>query len=167
MRSTALLILVGLGACKDDDGILPADTDGAGDNCGETPPVIETLTVTYGGMTDPDLDDSCGAVAVPLVNITAHATDEDGDLHYWTMHTWWDTEVDEAVDTSGEAITVSSTQGLSCRTFEADLTTILCLSGEPPYSTPVEWAASVSDDLDHDSNVVITTFTTPSSDGTQ
>ncbi len=166
MARTALLMVVGLAACKGDDGVLPADTNGAGDDCGETPPVIETLTVTNAGMTDPAVDDTCGAVAVPLVRITAHTTDEDGDLHYWTMHTWWDTVVDGAVDTSVASTEVSSTQGLSCRTFTADLATILCLTGDPPYATPVEWAATVSDDLDNDSSVVITTFTTPHADGT-
>lgn len=167
MRHTALLVLLAAGACKGDDGVLPADTDGAGDDCGVQPPVLETLTVTNAGMMDPAEDDSCGPVAVPLVRITAHTTDEDGDLHYWTMHTWWDTVVDGTVDTSGESVQVSSTQGLPCRTFTADLTTILCLTGDPPYATEVEWAATVSDDLDHDSEVVITTFTTPASDGSQ
>ena len=166
MRHTALLLLLAVCACKGDEGTLPADTDGAGDDCGVAPPVLETLTVTYEGMMDPAEDDSCGAVAVPILHITAHTTDEDGDLHYWTMRTWWDTVVGDGVDTSGESVEVSSTQGLPCRTFTADLTTILCLTGDPPYATEVEWAATVSDDLDHESEVVITTFTTPHADGT-
>ena len=167
MARTALLVLMLVGACKgDDDGIIPADTNGAGDDCGDAAPVLESLTLSNAGMADPAVDDACGADAVPLLNITAHATDEDGDLHYWTMHTWWDADVDGTVDTSGESIQVSSTQGLACRTFEADLTTILCLTGSPPYATEIEWAATVSDDVDHDSNLVIQTFTTPHADGT-
>jgi hypothetical protein len=166
MRRTVVLGVLVLVACNGDEGTLPADSDGANDACGEALPVIESLTIANAGMTDPTTDDSCGAEFVPLVRITAHATDEDGDLHYWTMNTWWDTELDDTVDTTGSSIEVSSTQGLDCRTFEADLTMILCLSGDPPYSTPVEWAAVVSDDQNHASNVAITTFTTPASDGT-
>ena len=126
MSRTALLMVMWVGACKgDDDGILPADTNGAGDDCGDAAPVLQSLTLSNAGMMDPAVDDACGATAVPLLNITAHATDDDGDLHYWTMHTWWDADVDGTVDTSGESIQVSSTQGLACRTFVLEASPLL------------------------------------------
>lgn len=159
------LVLIAVACNGEETGTLPADSDGAGADCGTNPPVIETLDITFDGMSDPAVSDVCGAEPVPMLRIQARATDEDGDLHYWQMRVRWDETVDAAVAATAESVEVTGSVGLECGVFTADVATLLCLGGEPPYNTEIEWAAVVSDDLDHESNEVIAVYTTPSASG--
>lgn len=157
-------VLAFLAACTsgDDTGTLPADS-GAGDNCGDTPPVIETLEIVDGGMSDPAESDVCGSEPTPRIRINVKAHDDDGDLHYWQMRVGWDAAVDGSVGTNAE---VEGSIGNSCDVPDANLAMILCVTGDPALDSDLEFGAVILDDMGHESGAPqIALFHTPDAEG--
>ena len=156
-----------LGACggseEDSDQTIEAG-DGASAECGSNPPVIEELVISDAGMSS---GDECGDSVRPMIRIQANASDPDGDLHYWTLRVWWDDAIDS--QTSGEYSEVGGTSGDECAVHTAQLAMKLCVTGDPPFSTPLEFGAVLFDDEDNASNAgepAFATFTTPDESGT-
>lgn len=156
-----------LGACNGEDAeetdAITAG-DGASAECGSTPPVIEELVVSDAGMST---GDECGDSIRPMIRVQANSSDADGDLHYWTLRVWWDDVIDS--QESGEYAEVGGTSGEDCRVSTAQLAMKLCVTGDPPFSTPMEFGAVLFDDEDNASNggePIFATFTTPDESGT-
>lgn len=169
LRGLLVLTLVAASSgCTDDGedtGVIIADgTDDPG--CGETPPSIDQFTVTYQGMSE---GDACGDEIHPLIRIETVASDADSDLTYWTLRVWYDDTIDGQVAAEGEYFEVFGTlSDEECDVANATVAMLLCVTGNPPYSTELEFGAVLMDDSDNKSNdgvTVVQVFTTPDADG--
>ena len=167
MRQVLMLaVLAVLSACKGEgeDQTDPIEAgNGASAECGLTPPVIEELVVSDAGMST---GDACGDSIRPMIRVQANSSDQDGDLHYWTLRVWWDEVIDS--QESGEYAEVGGTSGDDCAVSTAQLAMKLCVTGNPPFSTSIEFGAVLFDDEDNASNggkPVFATYTTPDEAG--
>jgi hypothetical protein len=125
---------------------------GRGDDCGETNPVIQELTVA---VTDPQIyETSQGPRCLPTVSITVVPFDEDGDLHYYLMDVWWDDEIDGVVAPQGPFQRIEGTiQGEECEvTSVPGITMRLGIGGSPPYETEIEFGVVIEDATGNRSN---------------
>jgi hypothetical protein len=154
-------------ACNGD----PEDTDvipaggGSSEECGENPPEIETFAISDEGMST---GDECGDTSRPMIRLAADATDADGDLHYWTLRVWYDDVVDDTIDTSADCAEVFGTAGEDCDVPAVNVAMLLCVTGDPPFETEMEFGAVLFDDRDNPSSggePVIEVFTTPDASG--
>ncbi len=160
MRWTVMALAMGCAGEEDTSGTVP--TTGASDECGDHAPVIETLDITYDGMSE---GDACGAESRPLLRFATTNSDEDQDLHYWTLTIRYDDVIDGEVSESAEAFEVFSELGEACSVEQASAAMILCVTGDPPFDTELEWGVVIADDSDNESDMWVTTFRTPESDG--
>lgn len=153
-----LAVLVGCGSDAATDEV------GASAECGDAAPIIETLTVVDAGLSDPATSATCGDTPTPRVRAQAHATDADGDLHYWSMRVWWDVTIDGVVAEDAASAEVYGEVGDACEVAQADLGVVLCVAGDLPSGREVEFVATVADDEAHVSArdaSPVAVFTTP------
>ncbi len=131
--------------------------------CGDNGPTVEALTITDNGFF------SCEAQSWPSALLLAEVSDPDGDLTFYTYRVWWDTVLDGAVDTGGSYVEVYETLADdACTIGDADVGLILCITGNPPYETDVEFGVVIYDQKGNPSNggaAFIATFRTPDSNG--
>jgi hypothetical protein len=98
------------GQARDNDGVCvqiaegdtdtDTDSDSDADGCGTEAPTLTALTVSDGGLYDFSGDE------YPSVLLEYSMEDNDGDLHEFTAHVWWDIEIDGQVATVGNPDTV-------------------------------------------------------------
>jgi hypothetical protein len=158
---------VALAACKGEE---PVDTDPitattGNPACGETDPVVEALTITNDGMSE---GDQCGGTSRPQVRIETDGHDDDGDLHYWTLRVWWDEDVDGVVDPHTAYQEVHGTAGDDCTVDDLTSAMLLCVNGNPPFATELDFGVVLIDALEHKSNggePIVQSFTTPDESG--
>lgn len=162
-----LLPILGLTACgsKEDSAAqdIPPPVPSDEVACGDSAPTIEALTIADNGFFQ------CEQKDWPSLLITAETTDPDGDLTFYEYRLWWDTEVDDHVDTSGSYLDVVKTlSDGDCDVPSANLAMILCITGNPPYSADVEFGVVIYDaegNPSHGGEATVASFTTPDADG--
>lgn len=134
------------------------------DSCGDTAPVLEVVVAEEGGI---ETTDACGDPNTPYIHVTGTVADTDGDLHAYTVHLGWDSTIDGAVEVSGsDAVEATGTYGMACGVTKLDIQLKLCVTGNPPYATELEFGMTVTDSEGQTSNLATTVFTTPNEDGT-
>ncbi len=166
LSSLAVLFLV---ACKgevEDTDVLVAGT-GGDDDCGLTDPTIQSMEVLAHDMSG----DECGSESFPRIRLAINGHDEDGDLTYWEMRSWWDTGLDGVIDTAEPYSEVyGSLDGDLCEVKEANLGLILCVTGNQlEFETDYEFGVllfDVGDNASDEGVPAIATFKTPARDGT-
>lgn len=162
-----LLTLAGCtpgGGQGDDTDTIPIPDGHKDEDCGETPPVVELVTIEDGGLHDFE------GTMLPTIKISADTTDADGDLHYYEMMVWWDLVVDGQVEAEGTPLnTYGTLSDTDCSVDDVTLSMIMGLrGGDPPYSTEVEFGVRIYDDLMHESNegeLATASFTLPDANG--
>jgi hypothetical protein len=165
--TVSCLGLAACGASDSDTDSLPA-SGGAGDECGETIPVIEALVVEDAGMSE---GDECGAEIRPRLRVGVEASDADGDLHYYTLKVWYDDVVDGEVLPEGDRVFQVDGpvgEGDACSVLGANVGMLLCVTGDPPFATEIEFGVVVFDDMDNassDGDPQEFVFTTPDASG--
>ncbi len=131
--------------------------------CGDNAPTVEAVAIADNGFFQCEQEDW------PSITLTATTTDPDADLTFYQYRLWWDTTVDGFVDTDGSYLEVQKTlSDEDCSVPEVDLTMILCITGNPPYETEVEFGVVVLDEKGNESNggeAAIGVFTTPDANG--
>lgn len=160
----------GLPGDTDDDN--DTDTTGSGGNeCADdggagTPPEASNLRIEDDGMAN---GADCEGELVPMLRLSLHASDPDGDLHYYTLLLAFDTEIDGVVDVGDAPIEDQGTKGDKCAVAEADVIKAMCVRGAPiPFSTTLEFGAVLHDAAGLAANggePLITVFTTPDEEG--
>lgn len=165
-----LLPLAALAACNGD----PKDTseppplsldDTAEDtDCDAHAPVVTEVLVENGG------EHSFEGDMLPSLLVKTTAEDEDGDLDVMSVKLWWDTEVDDFVDTEGTPqVTGSPVQmrDLPCGVASGQYLLYLPVIGVPlAYSTTYEVAAKAADSHNVESeDYTIGVGTTPDENG--
>ncbi len=148
------LLLLSLAGCSwsaetvEETDDIPIPDGHKDEECGETAPVVEAVYVQDGGMHDFE------GTMLPTIRISADTVDEDGDLHYYEMHVWWDLVVDGHVEPEGVPMDVYGTlSDTECSVDDVTLSMIMGLrGGDPPYSTEVEFGVRILDDLENESN---------------
>ena len=157
------LVAMGCDGGGDDDD----DTDVGIQPCGSADPVVEEITVQTFSYVFSEGEDPLPAIAV-----MARTTDDDGDLHSYTMRMWWDDTIDGRVLTEEE---FSETYGdvpdtTRCETNEVGFTQVLALNGAavaPPFDTTVELGVVVIDAAGNESaggETTVHEFTVPAED---
>ena len=145
-RPFLLLTLLASACAPGGDGSssgIPIPT-GSASGCGDAAPIVTNLAIEDGGARP------TGGVTL-LTRVTA--TDNDGDLHYYTLRLWWDDVVDGVVDTSqpyNEVYGELSENG--CSVPQAMLTMSLTTTGTPPFDTELDFGVLVYDDEGHASD---------------
>ena len=140
----------------------PINQDDTAFSCSGTPPVITSLVFENLGMYEFEGGDQ------PAFKVTASFTDADADLTTVSMHLWSDVVVDGTVDTNGEyeggdpylftdreCMASSRSYGLAFGVT----------SSSWGFATEYEFAATVLDVNDEESEPAITSGWTPNSDG--
>ncbi|MCO4744136.1 MAG: hypothetical protein KC912_05070 [Proteobacteria bacterium] len=148
---TLSLLLV---ACNGDDLEAPGP---ANDGCGDTPPVIDLLTIELG-----DELQGSGDATYNSVRLTANVSDADFDLHWYTMRVWYDEDEDVSASMEGEYLEITGEAGTAeCETQAAVLRMQVGVTGNPPEDTDLYWTVMVYDDQDTPSDPETQLFATP------
>jgi hypothetical protein len=156
-------MVMGCSKPEEETGTIEPDTDGDVEGCGATnAPTITSFDITDDGMSE---GDACGDASRPMILLNANVGDLDGDLHLWRLQVWWDQKVDGSVSTDDAPQEVQGSVGTECKAFTANLGMRLCVTGNPPFSTELEFGARVLDDADNQSALVVKSFTTPNEAG--
>ena len=154
MKQPLLIITLILAAC----GTSPEDT--AGDpplpratstlTCGDTDPVIDSVTVTDNGLYICEK----GQPASPSVLVSVATHDDDGDINVYEFDLVWDLEVDGLfAPTASSYHNIGTLSNDECSVSQATIGVVLCMGGgDPPYSTEVEFGAIVTDANGNSSN---------------
>ena len=133
------------------------------DECGDTDPLLVDLRIEDGGLKQYEQD------VYPSIMIWADLTDEDSDLHYYTLQVWYDDVVDGFVNTSSTPQEVRGTlSSTECSVASTSVAMQLAVTGNPPYQTEVEFGVIAYDNLDNptnNGNPTIETFVTPDHEG--
>ena len=160
---TLTLILTACGTPTEDtagDPPLPRATSTL--TCGETPPVIDSLTVTDNGLYICEK----GQPASPSVLVSVSTHDDDGDINVYEFDLVWDLNVDGLFGSSASSYhNIGTLSNDECSVSQANIGVVLCMGGgDPPYSTEVEFGAIITDANGNSSNYgefVITSAVTP------
>jgi hypothetical protein len=152
-RALATLSLL-LVACSGEDLEAPGP---ANDGCGDTPPVIDLLTIELGDPLQGGSGDTYNSV-----RLTANVSDADFDLHWYTMRVWYDEDEATSAAMEGEYLEISGEAGTAeCETQAAVLRMQVGVTGDPPEDTELYWTVVVFDDQDHPSEPETQLFATP------
>lgn len=167
MRRFLFVLALAVGCTKEDtdNGTIGADDTDEDVDCNQNrAPVVEEFTVEPDGMSE---GDECGDDIRPYILFQFDVTDEDGDLNQWRIQLWWDEVIDDDVSTDDAPI--SEIQGSLepdfCDAKSGTVGVRLCVTGNPPFQTEMEFGGRVRDASDNPSELQITTFTTPDEDG--
>jgi hypothetical protein len=163
------MLLVWLAACtgKDEGSSTapPLSLDDTGEECGGTAPTVEALVVKNGGLI------TVKGETQPSIEVDVTFADMDADVDVAEIRYWWDASVDGTVDTTGP-------EDYSTGAFQVDSDSEPChgASGELDqrfgvngtnfaFSTPYEFAVTVTDAHGLTSAVAIEDGVTPKEDG--
>ena len=169
MNNTVFLMGLLIG-CGDKDEDLPPSLVNTTENeagCGQTAPVIQSVTCTNSGIqTHPDYGD------LPVFSLSANVTDEDGDLTYYQLLVDFDDNLDGVEDEDDEQLNPveGAINGDECETpaegGSVDLNLTIYLYGaQPEKDTRYEWFVRVVDSIGETSEPFMVTCTTPDETG--
>ena len=133
-------------------------------SCGSSAPTITNITCEANGMyTDRQAQED-----KPSMVITTSVNDPDGDLTTYGITIMFDEEAD-GVASGSETFSLSGEiDSPDCQAQEADLGSILLLSGDSPdFETTYEWYVVVSDSEGNESAVGTVVCTTPDEFGNE
>lgn len=150
---------------KDTGGTLEADSGDPA--CEGTPPDITNLTSSEG-----DIYEDENGNQYPVLVLTAEFEDVDGDAHIVSGNVWWDDTVDGVIDPAAEpnaSLAEAAMQGSDgsgsveeCEGFGGFFNARLAISaGNFMYSTQYDFGLTVIDANGYESEMAVTTATTP------
>lgn len=134
--------------------------------CGETPPMLESITAEFVGMYDRD------GTMYPGVQVSGEASDADGDLTDYELEVWYDTLQDGEVDYSGSGLSYADTlDNAVCGVTDAMVGLILIIDGNSlGFETLYEVGMVLYDaegNASNDGEPVLVEMLTPDADGNE
>ena len=159
------LLLACAGEDKEEDSPPPLGEHESedGETCGGTPPVIESVTCSNGGIQDhPDEGPT------PTLIINTHVIDEDEDLNVYRQLLQFDDVLDSSLSSDAHSL---ESQGVTdddeCGAGDVDLgLTLFLLGGPPEYGKTYEFYVTVTDASNISSEAYRIECAIPNADGT-
>ena len=154
-----LLFMACKGGGEDTNTAPPVRNDDTAGACSGADPVIAGVNLSNGGIVDFEGTD------YPTIQISADATDEDGNLNYVTMEVWFSEFGDPNTDGSAQLDKTFSVDSNDCSVDGYVFDLNVQVGGGLQPNTEYTFAVRLTDAEGEVSNIGLATGYTPKSDG--